>query len=56
MDVNEFTTLINTVGFPIGICIYLLYSNEKLRTVLERNTSALEHLTSVIDKEKEKEK
>ncbi len=48
MDVQTITQLISTVGFPIACCIYLFYSNEKLRNTIEENTKAIESLKSLI--------
>lgn len=30
--------------FPIAMCMYLLYQNDKLRSVLEKNTIVLQKL------------
>lgn len=48
MDGATLTTLISNLGFPIACCIYLFYSNEKLRGVLEENTKAIESLKTLI--------
>ena len=48
MSFDELTTFINTVGFPIATCIYLAYSNEKLRASLNENTKVLESLKQMI--------
>ena len=41
MDVNSITTLISSVGFPIGACIYMAWSNEKLQKTLNELTNTL---------------
>lgn len=55
MDINSITTLISNMGFPIACCVYLFYSNDKLRSTLEENTKAIvalkEYITTLIDKE-----
>ena len=48
MDIQTITQLISTVGFPIACCIYLFYSNEKLRNTIEENTKAIESLKALI--------
>lgn len=48
MDVQTITQLISAVGFPIACCIYLFYSNEKLRNTIEENTKAIESLKALI--------
>ncbi|SHI06321.1 YvrJ family protein [Clostridium grantii] len=42
---EEFTKLISTVGFPIGVCVYLLVRFEKRIEELNRSIS---ELTAVI--------
>lgn len=62
MDVNAITTIISTVGFPIAISIYMLYTLQKmnenhrteidnLRQAIENNTVAIVKLVEKLDKE-----
>lgn len=62
MDVNVITTIISTVGFPIAMCIYMVYTLQKmnenhkteidnLRTTIENNTVAVVKLVEKLDKE-----
>lgn len=62
MDVNAITTIISTVGFPIAISIYMLYTLQKmnenhrteidnLRKAIENNTVAIVKLVEKLDKE-----
>lgn len=48
MAAGELTTLISNIGFPIACCVYLFYSNEKLRVTLEENTKMIESLKSLV--------
>lgn len=52
MNINEFTTMITSVGFPIVACLCLFYFNkveiEKLRETLGENTKVLNHLADII--------
>lgn len=52
MNINEVTTMITSVGFPIVACLCLFYFNkveiEKLRETLEENTKVLNHLADII--------
>ena len=49
MDVQTFTQLISTIGFPIAACIYLAISNDKLRGIIEENTKAIAELKTLIN-------
>lgn len=62
MDVNAITTIISTVGFPIAMCVYMIYTLQKmnenhkaeidnLRTAIENNTVAVVKLVEKLDKE-----
>lgn len=62
MDVNAITTIISTVGFPIAMCVYMIYALQKiseshkaeideLRTTIENNTVAVVKLVERLDKE-----
>lgn len=62
MEVNAITTIISTVGFPIAMCVYMIYALQKineshkaeiseLRTTIENNTVAVVKLVERIDKE-----
>lgn len=57
---GAFVDLITSVGFPIAVCIYLFWSNERsysrfdardiaMREAIERNTEALKHCKMVYD-------
>lgn len=52
MNINEVTTMITSVGFPIAACLCLFYFNkveiEKLRETLGENTRVLNHLADII--------
>lgn len=52
MDLNSITTIISSLGFPIAVCVYLFYSQQKqaeahkeeidkLRTTVENNTKVM---------------
>ena len=47
MDVQTVTQFISNLGFPIACCIYLAYSNEKLRTTIEENTKTIDGLKTL---------
>lgn len=47
-DINTIADFINSLGFPIAVCIYLAWSNEKLRQTLESNTHTIESLKQLI--------
>lgn len=49
MEANNLVSLVSNVGFPIAVCIYLFYSNEKLRGVIEENTKAITALTFKVE-------
>lgn len=60
MQAGEFTTLIANLGFPIAMCIMLLYfmmkelkshkeETELLTNVIADNTKAIEKLQTVVD-------
>ena len=62
MDVNEISTIISTVGFPIAMCIYMIYAIQKmneshtaeiddLRTTIENNTVAVVKLVERLEKD-----
>lgn len=52
MDLSSITTIISSLGFPIAVCVYLFYSQQKqaeahkeeidkLRTTVENNTKVM---------------
>lgn len=47
MDVQTLTQFISNVGFPIACCIYLAYSNERLRGTIEENTKTIDALKTM---------
>lgn len=48
MDINVITQLIANLGFPIAVCIYLAYSNEKLKACIDENSKAIASLEKLI--------
>lgn len=44
MDIQGFTTLISTVGFPIACCCVMFYQNGKLQETLSSLTVTLEKM------------
>lgn len=61
MDINTITTCISTVGFPIAMCVYMIYAIQKmneshkeeideLRTTIENNTVAVVKLVEKLEK------
>ena len=48
MELEAVLTAISTVGFPIAVCCYMLYSNDKLRGVIEQNTLAITELKMLV--------
>ena len=47
MDVGTITQFISNLGFPIACCVYLAYSNEKLRATIDENTKTIESLKTL---------
>lgn len=41
------TQFISNVGFPIACCVYLAYSNERLRATIEDNTKTIDALKTM---------
>ncbi len=58
MDINTIYDLISNVGFPIAVCAYLLFNQNKERQAHEEETkgfvTAINNNTSVINSLKEK--
>jgi uridine phosphorylase len=58
MELNTISTLISTLGFPIAVCIYMLYVNTKQteahKEEMSKITEAVNDLkvaiTSLVDK------
>ena len=48
MDIQTLSQLISTIGFPIAACIYLAFSNEKMRSTIDENTKTIAELKTVI--------
>ena len=59
MDMNDITSLISNVGFPIAVCVALFYfmmkqedkhkdETDKLSTTVEANTKVLTELCTLI--------
>lgn len=56
---NEIINAVSTVGFPIALCVFLVWQNaqqdryyrdiiEKLRETVERNTNSITELAQII--------
>ena len=56
---NEIVNAVSTVGFPIALCVFLVWQNaqqdryyrdiiEKLRETVERNTNSITELAQII--------
>lgn len=61
MEINTVTQLISSVGFPIALCVYMIYAMQKqgenhkseineLTKALENNTIAVVKLVEKIDR------
>lgn len=61
MEINTVTQLISSVGFPIALCVYMIYTMQKqgenhkseideLTKALENNTIAVVRLVEKIDR------
>lgn len=48
MSIQDITTLITTVGFPIVACIALFWQNIRMSETIQNNTSAILELTTII--------
>lgn len=48
MSIQDITTLITTVGFPIAACIALFWQNVRMSETIQNNTSAILELTTII--------
>ena len=48
MNIQDITTLITTVGFPIAACIALFWHNLKMSEMISNNTNAILELTTII--------
>lgn len=48
LNVQDITTLITTVGFPIAACIALFWQNLKMSEMITNNTTAILELTTII--------
>lgn len=48
MNIQDITTLITTVGFPIAACIALFWQNIKMSETIQNNTEAILELTTII--------
>lgn len=46
MEINDFTTLITNVGFPIAVCAYLLFRLEKQLSGLSSSINKLNTIIS----------
>lgn len=46
MQINDFTTLITNVGFPIAVCAYLLFRLEKQLSGLSSSINKLNTIIS----------
>lgn len=48
MSIQDITTLISTVGFPIVACVALYMQNVKMTETIQHNTTAIMELTTII--------
>ena len=48
MSIQDITTLITTVGFPIAACIALFWQTIRMSETIQNNTSAILELTTII--------
>lgn len=48
MNIQDITSLITTVGFPIAACIALFWQNIRMSETIQNNTSAILELTTII--------
>lgn len=48
MSIQDITTLISTVGFPIVACVALYLQNVKMNETIQHNTEAIMELTTII--------
>ena len=48
LNIQDITTLITTVGFPIAACIALFWQNLKMSEMISNNTEAILELTTII--------
>lgn len=48
MSLQDITTLISTVGFPIVACVALYMQNVKMTETIQHNTTAIMELTTII--------
>lgn len=48
MDVNDITTLIGSLGFPICACVVMFKQNDKLQTTLKDISLAMQSITERI--------
>lgn len=48
MSIQDITTFITTVGFPIAACIALFWQNIRMSETIQNNTSAILELTTII--------
>ena len=59
MDIATITGAISNVGFPIAMCIYLIYSHKQeislLAKSIDNNTKALDKIERSIEKWQKKE-
>ena len=62
---NDIINAISTVGFPIALCVFLVWQNakqdnyfreilDKLRETVERNTNSITELAQIIKNKEEK--
>ena len=53
MELEIFTGLITSVGFPIAVCIFLLYERnkhmQKFIEMIQENTAAVKNLKTLIE-------
>lgn len=53
MDIQAIVNIISTVGFPIAVCVYLLYDSRetknKLSDLIQNNTEAMTKLQETVN-------
>lgn len=55
MDINGIVTIISTVGFPIAMCVYLVWfqntTMKEMLNTINKNTEAINKMIERIDRE-----
>ena len=48
MEAEALLQAVSTIGFPIAVCCYMLFANDRLRGVIEENTLAITELKMLV--------